>query len=181
MNLLWLSDRSPASVNQYLLPHERRVVTLREHPAKLLGPLTVSVAGLASLITAGAIHGGTVLVATSAACLVLLLYALTRVTAWYGAYFVVTDARMIIIAGLLARELAMVPLSQITDMSFQRSMLGRLLGYGTFFIELAGEGQMLRKLSYMPYPEQIFLEIADLVFPADPEEYAQEPDPEEFK
>jgi hypothetical protein len=184
MNPLWLSDRSPASVDQYLLPHERRVITLREHPAKLLGPLSLSLAGLvaAGLVTTGVIHPGTDALGVSwAACSVLLLYALVRMAAWYGRYFAVTNTRMIIIAGTLTRELAMIPLKKITDMSFRRSMSGRLLGYGTFFIEVAGEGQMLRKLSYMPYPEQVYLEITDMLFPADQEEYAQEPEPEEFK
>jgi uncharacterized membrane protein YdbT with pleckstrin-like domain len=184
MNLLSLIDQSPASIYQFLLPHERSVITVRMHPAKLLGPLSLSLAGFAAagLVTTGVIHGGAaVLSITWATCLILLLYFLVQVAAWSVMNLVVTNTRMIFITGLLVRKMSMIPLRQITDMDLKRSNPGRLLGYGTFLVELAGKDQVQRKMNYMPYPEQIFLELAELMFPANEEEDAPEPEPGEFR
>ena len=35
------TDRVPASVNRYLLPHERQVVSVHQHPAVLIGRIFV--------------------------------------------------------------------------------------------------------------------------------------------
>lgn len=37
MKLVTPGDEAPASVNRYLLPHEQQVITIRRHPAILLG------------------------------------------------------------------------------------------------------------------------------------------------
>lgn len=185
MNLLGLSDLRAGSIDQYLLPYERRwrVITVRKHPAVLLGPLSLSLTGFAAagLLTAGVIHGSAVALSTTwAVCLVLLLYFLIRVTAWSVTYLVVTTSRIFVLTGLLVRKMAVMPLRQITDMNIQRSRPGRILGYGTLIFELAEE-QELRKFNYVPYPEQLFLDLADLLFPANEEEDAQETEPEGFK
>ena len=47
-------DRVPPGVSRFLLPHERRVITVRRHPAVLLGPfgLLAGAAAAAGLATA---------------------------------------------------------------------------------------------------------------------------------
>ena len=72
---------------------------------------------------------------------------------------------MILVSGFMVRKVAMMPLARVTDMSFQRSALGRLLGYGEFIVESAGEEQALRSIDFLPYPEQLYLEVCGLVFP----------------
>jgi hypothetical protein len=58
----------------------------------------------------------------------------------------------------------MMPLSKVTDMSFQRSTMGRILGYGEFILESAGQDQALRIVDHLPYPEQLYLEVCGLIF-----------------
>jgi hypothetical protein len=58
----------------------------------------------------------------------------------------------------------MMPLAKVTDMSFQRSAVGRLLGYGEFIVESAGQDKSLRNVDYLPYPEQLYLEVCGLIF-----------------
>jgi len=58
----------------------------------------------------------------------------------------------------------MMPLVKVTDMTFQRSFLGRLFGYGTFILESAGQDQALSTVDYIPYPEQLYLEVCSLIF-----------------
>jgi len=59
----------------------------------------------------------------------------------------------------------MMPLAKVTDMSFRRSALGRLLGYGEFIVESAGKEQALHTINFLPYPEQLYLEVCGLLFP----------------
>ena len=79
--------------------------------------------------------------------------------AWAVDYFVVTSHRFIETSGLFNRKVAMMPLAKVTDMTFQRSVLGRMLGYGTFILESAGQDQALSTVDHIPYPEQLYLEV----------------------
>jgi uncharacterized membrane protein YdbT with pleckstrin-like domain len=164
----------PASVNRYLLPHERSVITVRKHPAELAGPLVLVLGGL---VTAGELTRRSVRPKVVwGAYLSVLLYFLQRVAAWQGTYFAVTETRMILVSGFVTRKVAMMPLARVTDMSFRRSALGRLLGYGEFIVESAGEEQTLRSIDFLPYPEQLYLEVCGLVFPGRAAETEQDQD-----
>jgi hypothetical protein len=57
-----------------------------------------------------------------------------------------------------------MPLTKVTDMSFQRSSVGRILGYGEFIVESAGQDQALSHVDHLPYPEQLYLEVCGLIF-----------------
>ena len=49
-------------------------------------------------------------------------------------------------------------------MSFQRTAVGQVLGYGEFIVESAGQDQALRNIKFLPYPEQLYLEVCALIF-----------------
>jgi hypothetical protein len=59
----------------------------------------------------------------------------------------------------------MMPLAKVTDMSFKRTIAGRMLGYGEFILESAGQDQALTNVDYLPYPEQLYLEVCEMIFP----------------
>lgn len=159
----------PADVQRYLLPHERRVVSVRQHPAVLMGAAALTLGGLiiaAALNTTVLRHEpATVKNVIWLAWLLLLLRLGWKVGEWAVTYFIVTSSRMIQTSGLVTRKVAMMPMSKVTDMSFQRSFLGRLLGYGEFILESAGQDQALSTVSYIPYPEQLYLEVCAVLFP----------------
>jgi len=77
---------------------------------------------------------------------------------------VVTSQRFVLATGVITRKVNMMPLSKVTDMSFQRTTLGRILGYGEFILESAGQDQALRVVDHIPYPEQLYLEVCGLIF-----------------
>ena len=168
MRLLTPGDTAPNLVNKYLLPHEQQVITVRKHPAVLVGSIALVVGGLilaAVLTEVIGRHSGYALLVIWLAWLVLLLYLLVRIVEWFENYFVVTSQRMLLTSGLVTRKVAMMPLVKVTDMSFQRNFQGRLLGYGTFILESAGQDQALRIVDHLPYPEQLYLEVCGLIFP----------------
>ena len=168
MRLVPGTDTVPNAVNKYLLPHEHQVITVRKHPAVLIGPIAISLAGLviaAVISTTIARHNSGVVGFVWIAWAVVLLWLVYKVWEWSQDYFIVTSRRMLLATGVITRKVAMMPLVKVTDMSFQRSSLGRLLGYGEFILESAGQDQALRKVDFLPYPEQLYLEVCGLIFP----------------
>ena len=170
MRLIAPRNAGPASVNKYLLPRENQVITVRKHPAVLMRPIAFALGGilialvLGTTVLSGVPHAWLVLLI---GCGILLLNLAYRTWEWSEDYFVVTSERMLQASGVFVRKIAMMPLVKVTDMSFQRSAGGRLLGYGTFILESAGQDQALRRIDHVPYPEQLYLEICALIFPAE--------------
>ena len=169
MRLLAPGGAPPREVNKYLLPHEQQVITVRRHPAVLMGPMLLTLGGLIAAV----VLSETILKQhTSLVYLVwigwgiLLVRLIWKALAWSVDYFVVTSQRMILTSGFLTRKVAMMPLVKVTDMSFQRSFWGRLFGYGDFILESAGQDQALRIVDHIPYPEQLYLEVCNLIFPS---------------
>lgn len=169
------TDRVPASVNKYLLPHERQVISVHEHPAVLIGPIFLVLVGLAlaGWLSNAATHGNsTAILAIWAAWGVLLLWFGLKVWDWGVHHFVVTSQRLILVSGVILRRVNMVPLTKVTDMRFERSTWGRALGYGEFVVESAGQDQAMRNIRFIPYPEQLYLEVCGLIFKDRPDEDA---------
>jgi membrane protein YdbS with pleckstrin-like domain len=167
MRLVPNTDTVPTSVNKYLLPHERQVITVHRHPAVLIRPIFEVLVGLAlaGWLSSSVAHGnGTALLVIWILWLLLLLRLGVKAYEWSDTYFVVTSQRMLLQTGLVTRKVNMMPLSKVTDMSFQRSSLGRILGYGEFVLESAGQEQALRVVDHLPYPEQLYLEVCGLIF-----------------
>ena len=160
-------SRSPVAINKYLLPREVQVATVRQHPAVLIGPSALALGGLllAGVLSAIVVHG-ILEVILWAFWLVLFLRLVWKVANWSVDYFVVTSERLLLTTGFLTRRVNMMPLTKVTDMSFRRSFAGRLLGYGEFIVESAGQDQALRNVEFIPYPEQLYLLICGMLFPS---------------
>jgi len=170
MRLIAPRNAGPASVNKYLLPRENQVITVRKHPAVLMRPIAFALGGILIALVLGTTvlrHVSHAWVVLLIGCGILLLNLAYRTWEWSEDYFVVTSERMLQASGVFIRKIAMMPLVKVTDMSFQRSAGGRLLGYGTFILESAGQDQALRRIDHVPYPEQLYLEICALIFPAE--------------
>jgi uncharacterized membrane protein YdbT with pleckstrin-like domain len=167
MRLVPNTDTVPASVNRYLLPHERQVITVHQHPAILIRPIFEVLIGLAIagwLTVAFAKNNGTAVLIIWILWGLLFLRLVWKVLEWGETYFVVTSQRFLLATGLVTRKVNMMPLAKVTDMSFQRSAMGRLLGYGEFILESAGQDQALTNVDHLPYPEQLYLEVCGLIF-----------------
>ena len=170
MRLITPRNAGPASVNKYLLPHEHQVITVRKHPAVLIMPIALALGAILISIVLGStilLHTHDAVLVLLVICLIFLGYLGFKVWEWSEDYFVVTSDRMLEASGVFTRKIAMMPLVKVTDMSFQRSSLGRVLGYGSFILESAGQDQALRTIDHVPYPEQLYLEICALIFPAE--------------
>lgn len=167
MRLISPGDTAPTSVGRYLLPLEAQVIAVRRHPAILLGRFGLVVAGLvaAALLSTVADFSSNALDIVWLLWGLLLLYLIWKTASWSVDYFVVTSIRMLVIEGVLARDVAMMPLALVTGIRLRRSAMGRLLGYGQFILKPVGQDQALRNINFLPYPEQLHLEVCSLLFP----------------
>ena len=157
----------PSAVNRYLLPNEQQVITVRRHPAVLIGPSALTLAGLliAGVLSATVLHANnTAITVVWLAWLVLFVWLVWKAVNWAVDFFVVTSHRILLTSGVLTRKVDMMPLTKVTDMTFKRTFAGRIFGYGEFVVESAGQDQALRNIDHIPYPEQLYLEVCGMLF-----------------
>jgi uncharacterized membrane protein YdbT with pleckstrin-like domain len=162
---------APREIDEYLLPTERRVIRVRQHWAVMINPLTQTalfllVLVIGQLILTRSIPGGNVVLDNIA--FYLGLVAVLRFTVltilWWIERIVITDKRVMLAQGIITHNVGMMPLSKVTDLTFQRSLGGRMFGYGTLVVESAGQIQALNRIDYMPRPEEIYEALSELVF-----------------
>jgi uncharacterized membrane protein YdbT with pleckstrin-like domain len=158
---------SPHHLEKYLLPQELDddTVLIRRHPAVFLQQVfeTLGALILAGVLT-GLVHSGTALTIIWVGFLAVASRLAFKVIEWSDEFFAVTKVRAMLVHGIVVRRVDMMPLSKITDLTVNRSILGRMLGYGTIVLESAGQDQALSKVEYCPEPESIYLDISAVAF-----------------
>ncbi len=77
---------------------------------------------------------------------------------WYATNYVLTNERIVVRRGLIARSGTEIPLENITNVLFSQRVIERVLGYGDVTIESAGsQGQS--RLDDIPDPEAFQSEV----------------------
>jgi len=156
---------------KHLLPYEAVVAAERRHWARLLEPIGSVVLGLIVGVWLDTNLPQNVPLARDViwlGWLALLLRLIYRIVEWRTDWFVATNKRVLLTYGVFTRKVAMMPLLKVTDMSYNRSILGRVVGYGEFVLESAGQDQALRTVSYQPRPDELYEEICQEIFGTSP-------------
>ncbi len=157
---------APREIDEYLLPTERRVIRVRQHWAYMSNHITQTALFLLLLVIAQRYLPSTVLFDN--VTFYLALVAVLRFTAltimWWIERIVITDKRVMLAEGIIVHKVGMMPLSKVTDLTFERTLGGRMLGYGTLIVESAGQIQALNRIDYMPRPEEVYEALSELVF-----------------
>ena len=154
---------------RYLLPTERPVINIRRHWAVLAGATIQSALLLVVGVLAARLFDETSfvrMVAVWFCVLVVARWAWTFVD-WYVEKLVVTDKRLLLLNGIVSRNVAIMPLVKVTDLTFHRSATGLMLGYGRFVVESAGQDQALSTIDFVPRPEKLYIQISELLFGGD--------------
>ncbi|HWR46348.1 MAG TPA: PH domain-containing protein [Pseudonocardiaceae bacterium] len=150
---------------------ERRVIRVRRHWAVLVWPLLQTVGvmivafALSYLISRYVGEGYWLLqsVLWYAAIAALLRFA-WKALEWWHEVIIATDKRFMRTCGLIQTRNTMIPITKVTDMTFQRPFVGQLLGYGTLRVDSAGHYDELKEIQYVPRPEEVFQAISELIF-----------------
>jgi uncharacterized membrane protein YdbT with pleckstrin-like domain len=96
--------------------------------------------------------------------LVVTLRLTILVLDWWIERIVITDKRVMMSTGIITHRVAMMPLRKVTDLTFQQTVIGRTLGYGTMVVESAGQIQGLNRIEYMPQPDEIYEALTEMIF-----------------
>jgi uncharacterized membrane protein YdbT with pleckstrin-like domain len=97
-------------------------------------------------------------VITIAALVVLIGWVIRPFVYWFSTQYVLTDHRIIVRTGILARRGRDMPLSRVNDVSFSHTVFERFLNCGTIVVESAGtQGQLV--IASVPNVETIQREI----------------------
>ncbi|EME57452.1 PH domain-containing protein [Amycolatopsis decaplanina] len=158
---------APRDPDEYLLDTERRVIRIRRHWAVLLWDTFEAVALLAVCVLVSYLLPPAAWVIQNilwyAALLVILRFAYV-VMEWWVERLVVTDKRFVMTTGVYTTKVLMMPITKVTDLTYERSAWGRMMGYGTMVVESAGQIQALNRIDYLPKPEEFYDTISELVF-----------------
>jgi len=155
--------------DQYLLRSERMIFSVRRHWAALaeVGGL-LAIYWVAALIVLGVL-GSVQFLRLIALCFMFfsLCWFAWQVLDWRIERFMVTNRRVLLISGILTRNVAIMPLMKVTDLTYQQSPLGRVLGYGSFILESAGQQQALSRVDFLPQPAKRYHQVSGLLFGTD--------------
>lgn len=143
---------------------EHVVFSTRTHVKALLLPLVVTVVVVVvtvflSMHTSGLLRQ---LIWVVAAVLVLV-FAAWPLLNWLGATYTVTNRRLVTRSGVLTRRGHDIPLNRISDVSYERGVVDRMLGCGTLVIADASTGGRV-SLPDVPDVERLQLQITDQLF-----------------
>jgi len=147
---------------------EESVEVLHPHWKTLVRPIALAFVVVAVLLAGEVLipankGAGIERLALAAAGIVLLMWWLTYpLLRWRTTVYELTTRRMRLRDGIIARNGRDIPLSRITDVSFRKGPLDRLLGCGTLIVESAGEhGELI--LTEIPHVERVSATLFQLV------------------
>jgi len=154
--------------DRYLTTEERVILEVRRHYAVLFPESLLTIGVLAGALVLGTLvspgNGSTGPDRLFGAIAIFVVLRLGwKVWQWWEDRVFVTDQRIFEVSGVLTRKVASMPLMRVTDMTYQRSLLGRMLGYGDIIVESAGHEQSLKSIERLPRPDDFYRTITSLV------------------
>lgn len=169
--------RGSRELDRYLLDGEKLVAAVHQHWA-IVAPyiLATAAALLVALYLDFSLARELQPVSTLAWWLFfgVFLWAAYHVISWQRDWFVATDKRLLLFHGFITRKVSMMPLIKVTDMSYTRSVTGRVLGFGRFVMESAGQDQALSTINFVPNPTYHYRAICAEIFGVDDEARVEE-------
>jgi membrane protein YdbS with pleckstrin-like domain len=150
---------------QLLADHEKVIFDVKPHWVALVPPALWTIAIVILWILGYTVAknqlddpGLAQNVVAIAALVALYFLAVLPFLRWRFTYFVLTTDRLITRTGVIAKQSREIPLERINDVTFNQSVIERMVGAGDLLIESAGErGQ--QRISNVRNPEQIQLMI----------------------
>jgi len=164
-----LEDEASRLVQRYIFATEKFRGEWRRHPIALFKEIGIAVlvtigvgllAGYLARVNAADEISGILVIAWIG----VIVWVAVRIVDWWYDRFILTNKRVMVVSGVISRNVAMMPLQRVTDMKYVQSALGRLLSYGTFELESAGQDQALRSIPYLPSPNDLYLRIVEEMY-----------------
>jgi uncharacterized membrane protein YdbT with pleckstrin-like domain len=159
---------SGVSNDDSLAPGEEPVISVHPHWKVLVRPVSVAVLIVAATLVAEVMipWGATApigpLVLAGLAIVLLMWWLTIPLLRWRTTTYELTSRRLRVRSGIISRFGKDIPLSRVTDISFETGLIDRLLGSGTLVVESPGEHGQVR-LTEIPHVEQLQSTLFQLV------------------
>jgi uncharacterized membrane protein YdbT with pleckstrin-like domain len=157
-----------AAQDKLLGADERAVIRTRTHakaliwPALLLIIIGAAAGAGAALVPRELRPAGQLAVAAIGLALAIWLVLLPFLR-WWTTTYTITNRRLITRAGILNKIGKDLPLNRIHEVSYESSVIDRLLGCGTLYVQTAAEdGSMV--LTDVPDVQRVHAEMTELLF-----------------
>jgi hypothetical protein len=155
---------------RYLGSQERVVMLVPPHWAVLLrafleagGAVVLALGVTIALDTRGS-HASVIVTLLWYAALFMNVRLLWRVADWHADHLMITNKRLLRVSGIVLRRVHAMPLSMITDLTYSREPLGRLLGYGQFMVDSAGQARTFSDIKYVASPDRVYVVLLSATF-----------------
>lgn len=150
-------------VEQYLLEDEGEFIVdeVVKHPICMIGPVLLSLAGVAVMASSTLLTSWwepVLLLGLVVCCVGLWKFHVLSMDR-----FVITNMRVFRVNGVFNRHVATMPLTRILDISVFQSLFGMLFNYGHFTFESAADDQGLRRITYVSDPKTRDLTIQRVI------------------
>lgn len=159
--------QAPKELDRYLIPTEQIIFLIRRHWIVLFEPIATVVAGLVVVLFLDRALSGPGLKLRDVALalwLGLILRLVWKFFEWYRELFLATDRRLMLVHGIVTRQVDIMPMSKVTDMRYDRSLTGQFFGYGVYILESAGQDQALSTINFIPDPDMHYQQISAVIF-----------------
>ena len=93
----------------------------------------------------------------------LALHAVYLTAREHRDVFVITNMRVFRMTGVFTVRIATMPITRILDITVEKPLLGRMLGYGHFIFESAAQAQGLRHIRFIGDPDARDLTIQRVI------------------
>ena len=154
-------DRMPYP-ERLLSPGETVHLEFRPHWQRIITPTAITVVAIAAIVAAIVLLEDLAMwISLGAVLIVWLGTGLPRYLDWWFTRYVVTNERVIVRSGVLARHGKEIPLEVINDVAFSQSILERMVHSGDLLIKSAGEHGQSR-FTDVPRPEEVQSQVYQL-------------------
>jgi hypothetical protein len=154
-------------LGQYLLADEIPILAQHQHWAALLVPILLVFCGLFAVVAL------TLAMPANLNALANLLvwawfaavgWAVWKWYLWKRKWLVATDKRLLVNYGLIRQGVSMISLARVVDLTYTRSTLGQVLGYGTLERESQKHPHSLHEVRWVKNPDSTYLTICAAIF-----------------
>lgn len=153
------------AISQKLLnPGERLIISTRQHPKALFGPILALVVLLAAAVTVQVALDVQVLtwIAWGLALSGILWFTVRPFLIWLTTVHGFTDRRIITRNGIITRRGHDIPLARVSDISIEINLLDRPFGCGSLLIADASTHGLVR-LNDIPHVEAAQRQLNELL------------------
>ncbi|MDD7465957.1 MAG: PH domain-containing protein [Actinomycetaceae bacterium] len=150
--------------NEHVIQH------MREHMKKILLNIVAAVLIVAAMAVGLVFMPDSVLpwgqwtLGILSVVLVIIVFLIPWLK-WLTTTFTITNRRIITRRGIFNKRGHDIPLSRISNVAYERSLLDRIFGCGTLVLETSADSPLA--LHDIPHVEQVHVQLTNILFAAD--------------